>query len=390
MANRFDVFTVSAPKRDANGFLIVDSTPTRSGVFKYRDSTGNEWGELRHEDDVFSKETLDTLNGIPYTTQENHVMLFTPKDAKKKTFGFTLSGAARVDDHARVPIKILDQTEIDAIENKTGLELSAGYRCDVINETGNYKGERYDKRQKNIRYNHVARVTNARGGETCRIRLDSNSAIYGIEADRIDSDKVSEKPNGESIMTIVKRKIPAVKVGDFRLDAEPVEIPAEHEGVIDRLESRQESMVSAIEERDERIDSLTKEATANQAKIDVLDGENKDLKEANKNSIPSDKLDSAVRERAKFLSYAKDYKLDKAEDMANDDILRGIVKASKKVKDEAKLDDMTYTTAVFDMLDHEHEKKRIASKENLDNHSSGSGADGEKSEFDKAKERRNG
>jgi len=394
MVNRFDFFKVSAPKKDSNGFLKVDSTPTRSGVFEYMEV--NEIGkielvkELRHPDDVFSRETLDSLKGVPYITQENHVMIYDPTTIKNKARGMTMEDVERIDNLARVSIKILNAEEIDAIEGNESLELSAGHRCDVIAESGHFDGVEYNKRQKNILYNHVARVENARGGETCRIRLDSKSAINGIEADRIDSDKVSDKPNGESIMTItlVKRKIPAVKIKEFRLDADPVEIPADYEGVIDRVESRQETLVSVIEEREERIDSLTKEATANQAKIDVLTGENKDLKEANENSIPVDKLDSAVRERAKYLSYAKDYKLDGADEMANDDILKGIVIASKKVKDETKLDDMTYTKAVFDMLDHEHEKKKIASKDNLDNHSIDPKKEG--SEFDQARKRRNG
>ena len=391
MANRFDIFQANVPKKDANGFLVVDSTPTRAGVFIYKDSLGNEWGELRHPDDVFSVETLDSLNGIPYTTQGNHVSLFTTEDSKNRTFGFTLQGAKREENHARVPIKIIDGQEIKAIEGKKNLELSAGYRCDVINESGDFEGTKFQKRQTNIRYNHVARVENARGGETCRIRLDSDSAICGIEADRIDSDKVSENQNGESIMKMIQRKLQKFKSGDFRLDADSVEFPAEHEGVVNQLEKRESSLIATIEERQEKLDSLTKEKTELEAKVDVLTTENKDLKEANENSIPAEKLDSAVRERAKYLSYAKDYKLEGAEEMTNDDILRGIVKASKKVKDEAKLDDMTYTTAVFDMLDHEHEKKKLDAKDNLDNHSVDD--EGKKkdnvSSFDKAKQRRN-
>ena len=131
MVSRFDVFTVNAPKRDANDFLVVDSTPTRAGIFVYHEPDGlgglKQVKELRPPDEVFSRETMDSLNGVPYTTQENHVSLFTPKDASRKTFGFTLQDSERVDEHTRVSIKVLDQKEIDAIEGKNGLELSAGY-----------------------------------------------------------------------------------------------------------------------------------------------------------------------------------------------------------------------------------------------------------------------
>jgi len=395
--NRFDVFTINAPKKDANGFLKVDSTPTRSGIFTYHEPDGlgglKQVRELRHPDDVFSQETLDSLAGVPYTTQENHVALFTPDDSKNKTFGMTMEDVSRVDNHARVSIKIVDGKEIAAIEGKNGLELSAGYRCDVISETGEFNGEPYDKRQTNIRYNHVARLkkkNSARGGETCRIRLDSKSAICGIEAERIDSEEISKNHKEESIMEIIQRELPEVTVGDFRLDAEEVELPKEYKGVITQLKKREKRFTTALKEAVEKFDSLTTEATANQAKIDVLTGENKDLKEANENSIPADKLDSAVRERAKYLSYAKDYKLDGADDMANDDIVRGIVKISKKVKDETKLDDMTYTNAVFDMLEHEYEKKKLDSADNLDNHKiDPKDSDKKVSKFDESKRRKN-
>jgi len=395
MASRFDFFTVNAPKKDANEFLTVDSTPTRAGIFTYYEADGlggiKEVKELRHPNEVFSKETMDSLNGKPYTTQENHVSLFTPRDASRKTYGFTLGDAERVDNHARVSITVIDQKEIEAIEGKKGLELSAGYRCDTFGPSefiygGTWEGERYDREQRNIQYNHVARVVKARGGESCRIRLDSDSAICGIQADRIDSDDISEH-NGESIMTLVKGKISAVKTKDFRLDAETVEIPAEHEGVIDRLEKRQELMVEAIEKRDEKLDSLTNENTRLQAKVDVLEKDNKDLKESNEKMIPAEKLDSHVRERAKYLNYAEQYKIEGAENLPNEDILKEIVKKSDKVKDEAKLDNMVYVEAVFDTIDHEYEKKKIASKENLEKHRIDN--DGKVSSFDAAKKKRN-
>ena len=396
--NRFDVFKVSAPRKDSNGFLKVDSTPTRSGVFTYYEPDQNgkmqAIKELRHPDEVFSQETLDSLAGVPYTTQENHVALFTPDDSKNKTYGMTMEDVSRVDDHARVSIKIVDGKEIQAVEGKAGLELSAGYRCDVnmpekFKYGGMWEGEPYDREQTNIRYNHVARVKNARGGETCRIRLDSNSAINGIEAERIDSEDISDKPHGESIMKLIQLEMPKVAVGDFRLDADEVEFPAENKGVIDQLKKREKSLVVALESFQEKFDSLTKAGTESQAKIDVLTGENKDLKEANENSIPAEKLDSAVRERAKYLSFAKDYKLDGAEEMANEDILRGIVRASGKVKDETKLEDMTYTTAVFDMLDHEFEKKKLDSADNLDNHKIDlKDSDKKVSKFDESKRRK--
>lgn len=369
MANRFDIFSAKVtPRKDSNGFLLVDSTPTRSGVFIYKDSLGNQWGELRHPDDVFSKETLDSLNLIPYTVQENHVALFTTKDARNKTYGFTSNDAERVDNFARVGIKITDEAEINAVERKDSLELSAGYKCDVINESGVFDGLEYNKRQRNIRYNHVARVSNARGGETCRIRLDSESAIYGIEADRIDSEDVSKTKHGESIMTMVKRKIPAVEVKDFRLDSDPVEIPAEYEGVVDRFEKRQEAFETALKERESKLDSMDEELTKKQARIDALEKENEEVKKINEGLIPLDKANELAEERSYLFKVADDFKLDMKEvkTMSNHEIKKAVCVKAEKVKDVSKLDNETYCEAVFDGIDLAYEKKKAQSKENFD------------------------
>jgi hypothetical protein len=381
-------FKVDAPKKDSNGFLRVDSTPTRAGVFMYRDSVGNEWGELRHPDDVFSKETMDSLKGIIYTTQENHVELIHPDNTGNKTFGMTMEDVSRVDNHARVPIKIVDGREIKKIEGKKDLELSAGYRCDVVNESGTFDGVKYQKRQKNIRYNHVARVTNARGGETCRIRLDSGQAICGVEADRIDSEDVSKKPNGESIMTMIQYELPKVVVGELRLDADEVEFPDEHKGVVGQFKKREKSLISALEEATEKLDKADEMVTEAKAKFDVMEKENKELKEANKLSIPREEIGVHVKERAKYLNYASQYKLDKADDMTNEDIIKNICLAADKVPDKEKLEDPAYARVVFDMLDHEFEKKKLDSKDNLENHSVKFSADGKVSVFDQAKKKR--
>jgi hypothetical protein len=385
-------FKVDDPKKDSNGFLRVDSTPTRAGVFMYRDSIGNEWGELRHPDDVFSVETMDSLKGLPYTTQSNHVELFTPENAANKTFGMSMEDVSRVENHARVPLKIVDGKEIKAIEGEKDLELSAGYRCDVINESGIFEGVEFQKRQKNIRYNHIARVKNARGGETCRIRLDSNSAINGIEAERIDSEEISENHKEESIMEIIQRELPEVVVGDFRLDAEEVELPKEYKGVITQLKKREKRFTTALKEAVEKFDSLTNEAVASKAKFDILEAKNTELEGANVDSIPKEKLDEFVKERSGYLNTASEYKLDGADKMTNEEIIVGVVKKAGKLPESkhADLENPVYAKAAFDMLDHKHEKKKIAAKENLDNHSFEPGKEGETSAFDKARAWRNG
>lgn len=399
MANRFDIFTAKAVRRkDNNGFLIVNATPTRSGIFTYYESDRKggftKVRELRHPDEVFRQETLDSMNGILYTVQKNHTSLINPNDARNKAYGFTLADARRVDNHSAVSIKVIDGPEIEAIEtaeeNGNSLELSNGYTCDVIKEPGEFEGEKYDARQVKILYNHIARVDSARGGKSCRIRLDSNviGAVSGVEADRIDSEDVSVKPNGESIMKMIQRELPKVVVGDFRLDADEVEFPDEYKGVVDQFKKREKSLINELEGVTEKLDKADEAVTEHKAKFDVMEKESKELKAANEASIPRSDLKIHIKERSKYLNYATQYKLDGAEDMENDDIIKGICLLADKVADKTELDKPEYAKIVFDMLDHEYEKKKLDSKDNLKNHSVDLKSDGELSEFDKAKKRK--
>ncbi len=410
MANRFDVGMVTiAPQKDNNGFLTVDATPTRAGIFIYHemDSTGkiNQVRELRHPDEVFRQDTLESLKGIPYTIQKNHVALINPNDAQFKSFGFTRDNARQEGNHSRVSIKITHGGEIDTIlgvgkdskgnqrKKMDSLELSNGYTCDVVKESGEYNGEKYDAKQTNILYNHVARVDNARGGDTCRIRLDSKCAICGIDAERIDSDDVSKTKDGESIMKMIQLELPKVVVGDLKLDADDVEFPDEHKGVVGQFKKREKSLITALEGVSEKLDSANQDIEGLQGNVATLEKQNEDLKTANGEMIPAADIMSAARKFSKLHAMAGGFKMDMAdvEKMESEhEIMKAINIKTGQVKEEdvKRLDNEDFNAGVFSRIDVEYEKKKLDSKDNLENHSVTFKPDGEESEFDKAKRNR--
>jgi hypothetical protein len=86
---------------------------------------------------------------------------------------------ALVNPYIRVKLNLQKKDGIDAVIAKGMRELSCGYDCDVTDESGtwiNDEGESltYDKRQRNIRYNHLAIVDFARAGRNARVRFDSD------------------------------------------------------------------------------------------------------------------------------------------------------------------------------------------------------------------------
>ena len=354
---------------DKRGRLIVESTPTRSGIFTYHESDGQggikQVKELRHPDDVFSSETLDSLNGIPYTTQSNHVSLMTPGDTRNKTYGYTLSGAKRVDDHAHVEIKINDEKEIKAVTSGQSLELSNGYVCDIDKTPGEYNGERYDQRQINIIYDHVARVEKARGGDSCRIRLDSESAICGITAERLDS---GENSHTEEIMTIEK-ELPARASGNFRLDADTVSIPKENVGVVDKMKSREGKIFAELESVSGALAKSDLGNTEKQVKLDAQGKEIDELKKQIENTIPAEKFDAEMESRLATWDLAKEYKIADYKTKTVGDLKVEIARESKMFNDE-RMDDAQYVGFCIEHLQTEQAKNTSRSRQNLEDHKS--------------------
>ncbi len=351
---------------DKRNRLIVEATPTRAGIFTYYEPDGQggvkKVRELRHPDDVFSRETMDSLEVIPYTTQANHVSLMTPEDVTGKTYGTTMSGAKRVDDHADIKIKINDGKEIKAIMGGKSLELSNGYECDIVKESGEYNGERYDQRQTNIVYDHVARVEKARGGDSCRIRLDSQNAISGIEAERLDhgdNSHIEEKMTEKAKQVILQKDLPARASGDFRLDADSVEIPQEQASLITNMLGREQKLFSALEKSNS-------ENTAQQVKLDVSDKKVQDLEKRVENSVPAERMDAAIQERLDIWDLAKDYGIKDFKGMSVKDLKKKVVEESKIFNTE-KLDSEEYVNFACEHLADEHTKNISRSRKNLEN-----------------------
>lgn len=360
MAERFDITTTKKWKMDGRKRLIVESTPTRSGVFTYFDNTGKMVKELRHPDDVFSRETMDSLKGIIYTTQKNHVSLMNPDTVRERTYGFTLQNAERVDNHSKIDIKINDGSEIKAIMGGKSLELSNGYTCDVIPEAGEFEGEKYDARQKNIVYDHVARVEKARGGESCRIRLDSESAISGIEAERLDSgnNQSTGETMAEKTAVLIQREIPKRESGEnFRLDSFSVKIDDSQGGTIDKFMDREDKLVAELN----RINSLGIERKAN---FDAAQSKIKELEKDLENAVPSGEVESRLDAKLNLWDLAEFYGLKDYKSQSDKDLSTNIIKTSKRF-DEDDIENAEYRKFCIKNLSKDSSKKSHKSRENL-------------------------
>lgn len=180
---------------DHNNFWYIEKNPiSKTGVFPY---LGREIGYpglepnkiyyvLRSEQELMSPEAIKSFELLPIT--KGHRMLgpqeqgLTPAE-KIPQQGIVGEKVFAEGDTLYANIKVTSEQAKNDINN--GLkELSLGYFCRWVKETGEYKGRHYDFAQKNIRGNHLAIVPLGRMGHDVRVMdaLPAGAASYALDS----------------------------------------------------------------------------------------------------------------------------------------------------------------------------------------------------------------
>ncbi|WP_448510334.1 DUF2213 domain-containing protein [Immundisolibacter sp.] len=293
--NIFDRAILDSGVRTPQGFLRIPTRLTRTGVFKYRNADGSVSLQLRHPDDVFKEESIATLRGVPFTN-EHPKKLVDPKTVKAASVGWLSDNIEKDMIYLKGDVIIADEKAIEEVESGKR-EVSCGYTSDVVDEKGFYNGEEYNCRQTNIVYNHVSLVKKGRAGSNVKLQLDSD------EAELIDENNSSQEGD----------KMAKIKIGncDFECSAEMADAfnkqMKENQDTMDGLKKQMADMMPK------------NDADKMQAKCDTLEAEVKELKT---------KMDSAQTDESKVKEQVKAR-------------VALITQATKHVKAETKLDDMS-------------------------------------------------
>lgn len=317
------------------GFLSGRACVTNIGIFPYRLDDGTIQYELRHPDDVFNGDSMASLRLKPITNGHPPELL-TPENVKKYQVGNLGDNPINGDNiHLTIDAVVQDGVAIDAI-NAGKRELSAGYTCDVVDESGTWLGVPYTKRQKNIRYNHVAIVDRTRAGEASRIKLDSG--------------------DGEMVNIVdLNRTAGAV---DNKEDTMPDMKTVKLDGVDYQAEAQ---VIAALTTAKTNLDSANSLLADEKKKVSALEAERDSLKETNeqlkKDQMDTKKLDAAVNAKLRILSFAKEAEVEVKDDMSDIDIEKAVI---MKKFPTAKLDgrDDVYIHSRFDCACEEIEAHR--------------------------------
>jgi hypothetical protein len=318
------------------GYLKGEARVTRTGIFNYLmdDSVKRI---LRHPDDVFDSNSLDSMKMIPMTNNHPIGSFVDSNNAQKESVGHVGENIRADGKYLTAPVVITDQETIDLI--KAGKhQLSLGYSINLDNASGIYDGSKYDGRQRNIKYNHLAIVQRGRAGKEASLQLTDHSDIDAIEV----SDDYFEKFENSETKNEVKRMRKITLDSDIEYDAAP-----EVKVAFEQLKKSEHDLLVKIKDSETQIADLKSKHDKLEGERDALDKKVKTLDDN------SEVINAATKKRVNLISQAtnivSDELKDKLFELDDIEIKKEVIKT---LSSEIKLDDRNsdYIDACFDTL----------------------------------------
>ena len=347
MPQRFDAGLLRKPEKMDNGFLRADAFVTRVGVFGYVNSDGTIRKELRHPDEVFAADSLETLSMLP-VTNEHPVGMVDSANARELSVGMTGDTAAKDGRFVRTKVQITDAAVVKAVMNGTRRELSCGYMCtkDISPGVthgipGVPDGQPFDLIQRDIRYNHLATTERGRAGPEVSIPrmdgLDADTAVMVLDDHPKD---VGPKPTGDT------------KMETITIDGVQYEVSSQAAQAIRKQAASHDSAVTDLQKR---LDTATATVDASKQKTEEAEKKAKEAEKMHDEATKPEAIRDAVKCRVALEQSAAKIILKDAEDaaeqitaMTDAEIRVAVIKEVAPTQSlDGKSDD--YVIARFDM-----------------------------------------
>lgn len=317
-----DTIDASGIHLTKDGFLAAEAKVARTGIQLYSaDELGLEQDPgrpirvYRPPEEVFSKDAMASYAHRPVTV-DHPQELVDSSNWKQHARGQTGDEVLRDGEFVRVPMLLMDQQAID--EWKDGKrQLSMGYTMTLEVADGETPdGQKYDAIQRDLRMNHLAIVSRARGGSKLRLGdfkepEDSNMSDAKLTTVTVDGLSVETTDAGAQAISKLTKDL-----ADAHSAAETAE--AKH--------------VTALADKD-------KELAAKDAEID-------DLKSK---QLSDEDLDKRVKDRADLIAVAKTV-ADKDYTGLSDSDIRKTAVAAALGQDKIEGKSADYIQARFDIL----------------------------------------
>jgi len=252
----FDTVDTSGARITNDGYLVAEARVARTGIQLY---TAGELGlagdqqkmirVFRPPEEVFAADAMASYAHRPITNDHPAEMV-TADNWQEKAKGQTGDEVLRDGEFVRVPVMLMDAGAIKDWQNGKR-ELSMGYTMNLELIDGTTpEGEQYDAVQKDLRMNHLALVSRARGGSKLRLgdkTLEvSNMSEVKLSTVMVDGLSVETTDAGAQAISKLQKEIADaqkdLKVGtethERELAAKDAEL-AKKDAMIDELNGKQ-------------------------------------------------------------------------------------------------------------------------------------------------------
>lgn len=213
--NMFDKAVVGNVRTTSDGYLVGEAKVARTGIQEY---LAGEIGltdrdplsvvrVYRAEEEVFAKDSIASYAYRPVTVDHPSESV-TADNWKDYSRGQIGADVVRDGEYVRVPMILMDQQAIsDWKDGKR--ELSMGYSAEIVMQDGvTPEGEKYDALQKNLRMNHLALVSRARGGSQLKLGDNLNEdRNMGLKTILVDGLSVETTDAGEQAIKKLQGQI---------------------------------------------------------------------------------------------------------------------------------------------------------------------------------------
>ena len=203
---------------DINGFRDQEANPiSMVGVFPY---TGKQidydgsyrlnptqiYWVFRSPQELFAPDAIKSFNGLPIRV--GHVMLgkgFASVD-KEPVDGAIFNVRQSLDqpEYLIADFKIYTDKMQDILKQGKIKELSLGYRCQYVKESGVYNGTPYEFKQANLRGNHLALVEHGRCGSSVRVCDEAILTFDSLPKEIIEMDNEKKKTSAKDLAKAIK------------------------------------------------------------------------------------------------------------------------------------------------------------------------------------------
>lgn len=309
--------TITQVSTTDEGYLQVLAPIARSGVYNYLLPNGTIQREYIPPETLSNTDSINSLKMKPVTN--NHPEDFVNSDSfQNVAVGSVGENVYYEDGNLFSKFTVTVQDAIDTINDGKN-QLSPAYECELDMVKGvTPNGEHYDAIQINRKYNHLAIVDKARGGDSLNFKMDSNTEI---------SIEINEHTNlikGDAMPSIridgidhtVDSEVVAKHISTLinKVDAVGDELKSEKAEVV-KLQAKVDSKEAEVVKLQAKVDSAPNVAELVSAKLKLVDSAEKVLGKDGVKVTDSDEaimkavvLKSTPEAKAKIDSYEGDAK----------------------------------------------------------------------------------